>query len=86
MSFINCEYALIFNQKTNCDVKRIEKFEDTPLLQAVYTSFGFAVLNLFGWLREALLKFGIEKRAGKEDSNESVCVLMCKLNYFLFNF
>ena len=43
------------------------KFEDTPLLQAFYTSFGFAVLNLFGWYRELLIKFGIEKRKGKED-------------------
>jgi len=46
-----------------------EMFEETPLIQAVYTYICYAVLNIFGWLRDFLRRTGIEKRQGAQDNN-----------------
>lgn len=48
-----------------------EMFEDTPMIQAIYTYICYAVLNLFGWLRDFMRKSGIEKRKGAADNNSS---------------
>jgi hypothetical protein len=54
--------------------KDFEQYEDTPLLQAIYTYICYIVLNVFGWLRDALRRTGIEKRKGTADPNPPVCV------------
>lgn len=46
-----------------------EMFEDTPLIQAVYTYICYAVLNIFGWFRDFLRSSGIERRKGAADNN-----------------
>lgn len=46
-------------------------FEETPFLQAVYTYVCYAMLNIFGWLRDSLRNAGIEKRKGAVDPNPS---------------
>jgi len=48
-----------------------EQFEETPFLSAVWTYVCYAVLNIFGWLRDFCRKVGIEKRAGAVDPNPS---------------
>jgi hypothetical protein len=47
-------------------------YEDTPLIQAIYTYICYIVLNLFGWIRDFLRKTGIERRPGAADPNPSV--------------
>ena len=47
-------------------------FEETPLIQAIYTYICYAVLNLFGWMRDFMRDTGIEKRKGAVDPNSSV--------------
>ncbi len=49
-----------------------EMFEETPLIQAIYTYICYAVLNLFGWMRDFMRDTGIEKRKGAVDPNSSV--------------
>lgn len=44
-------------------------FEETPLIQAIYTYICYAVLNIFGWIRDFLRSTGIEKRKGNADPN-----------------
>ena len=46
-------------------------YEDTPLIQAIYTYICYAVLNVFGWLRDFLRKSGIERRKGAQDNNSA---------------
>ena len=50
----------------------MEHYEKMPLLQAIFTSIGYIVLNLFGWLRDILRQIGIEKRKGNKDPNPTV--------------
>jgi hypothetical protein len=47
-------------------------FEDTPMIQAIYTYICYAVLNVFGWFRDFLRKSGIERRKGAADNNGPV--------------
>jgi hypothetical protein len=47
-------------------------FEDTPLIQAVFTYICYAVLNVFGWLRDFMRQTGVERRKGAADNNSSV--------------
>ena len=49
-----------------------EMFEDTPLLQAIYTYICYAVLNLFGWMRDFMRRTGLEKRKGTSENNPPV--------------
>jgi len=58
-------------------------YEETPLLQAIYTYICYAVLNMFGWLRDFLRSTGIEKRQGASDNNSAVSF---KFNFQLFYF
>jgi serine palmitoyltransferase len=46
-------------------------FEDTPMVQAIYTYICYAVLNIFGWFRDFLRNVGLEKRKGNADNNTS---------------
>lgn len=46
-----------------------EMFEETPLIQAIYTYICYAVLNIFGWIRDFMRNSGIEKRKGAKDPN-----------------
>lgn len=39
------------------------------MIQAIYTYICYAVLNIFGWLRDFLRACGIEKRKGNKDNN-----------------
>jgi hypothetical protein len=56
-----------------------ETFEETPMIQAIYTYICYAVLNIFGWLRDFLRRSGIEKRKGAVDNNPSVIYLSFSL-------
>ena len=46
-----------------------ETFEETPFSQAIYTYVCYAVLNLFGWLRDFLRGSGMESRRGAQENN-----------------
>jgi serine palmitoyltransferase len=46
-----------------------EFFEETPMIQAIFTYICYAVLNLFGWFRDFLRSTGIERRKGTADPN-----------------
>lgn len=48
-----------------------EMFEETPLVQAIYTYVCYAVLNIFGWIRDFMRNSGIESRKGSDDPNPS---------------
>jgi serine palmitoyltransferase len=48
-----------------------ETYEETPMLQAIYTYICFLILNIFGWLRDLLRQSGLEKRRGACDHNGS---------------
>ena len=55
-------------------VKFEESFEETPLLVAVITYIGYGILVCFGYFRDLLRYYGLEKtKAAKEKKNE-VCV------------
>ena len=55
--------------------KHCEEFEPTPAWVAVMTYFGLYILTLFGYLRDFMLYYGLEKsRAFKERGNE-VCYM-----------
>lgn len=51
-----------------------ESFEETPLLVAVITYIGYGILVCFGYFRDLLRYYGLEKtKTAKEKKNE-VCV------------
>lgn len=55
--------------------KRTEDFEQTPLWIAVMTYIAYAILILFGYVRDFMRFYGLEKsRASKERGNK-VCVV-----------
>lgn len=48
-----------------------EEFEETPLMVAVLTYIGYFVLVVFGYIRDFMRNYGIEKsKTGKEFGNE----------------
>jgi serine palmitoyltransferase len=49
-----------------------EEFEETPTWAAVVTVLGYAILNVFGWLRDFLRNIGIEKKKIAQDPNPKV--------------
>jgi serine palmitoyltransferase len=52
-------------------VKFHEEFEETPIIVAVLTYIGYFVLVVFGYLRDFMRNYGIEKsKTGKEYGNE----------------
>jgi len=61
-----------YNTKTpfnNEDDLQDEEFEETPLYAAVLTYLSYAILCLFGWLRDFLRQSNIEKKRGAVDPN-----------------
>jgi len=65
----------------NEDDLQNEEFEETPLYAAVLTYISYAILCLFGWLRDFLRQSNIEKKRGAVDPNAS---LVCQVELFLF--
>ena len=62
-----------------------EEFEETPLMVAVLTYIGYFVLVVFGYLRDFMRNYGIEKsKTGKEYANEVSTYLFTSsvLQYF----
>lgn len=55
---------------------RVEKFEETPLLQAFFTFLSYTILQIFGHFREFLRSIGIDKRKGAIDNNSQVIKLI----------
>lgn len=51
-----------------------ESFEETPLLVAVWTYIGYAVLVIFGYLRELMRKYGFEKSKGAKEKGNKVSI------------
>ncbi|CAF2829932.1 unnamed protein product [Rotaria sp. Silwood2] len=54
------------------DDLQCEEFEETPLYAAVLTYISYAILCLFGWLRDFLRQSNIEKKRGAVDPNVSL--------------
>ena len=54
------------------DDLQYEEFEETPLYAAVLTYLSYAILCLFGWLRDFLRQSHIEKKRGAVDPNASL--------------
>ncbi|CAF1040730.1 unnamed protein product [Adineta steineri] len=54
------------------DDLQCEEFEETPLYAAVLTYISYAILCLFGWLRDFLRQSKIEKKRGAVDPNASL--------------
>jgi len=48
------------------------EFETTPTWAAIITVLGYAVLSVFGWLREFLRHIGLEKKRTSQDPNPKV--------------
>ena len=64
-----------------CAVKFEESFEETPLLVAVITYIGYGILVCFGYFRDLLRYYGLEKtKAAKEKKNE--VYVHSKLEYY----
>ncbi|CAF2340612.1 unnamed protein product [Rotaria sp. Silwood2] len=49
-----------------------EEFEETPLYAAILTYLSYAILCLFGWLRDFLRQSNIEQKRGAVDPNASL--------------
>ena len=66
-----------------------EEFEETPLHAAILTYISYAILCLFGWLRDFLRQSNIERKRGNTDPNASLViiqVLVCFLNSLTYLF
>jgi len=70
---------------TSADDLQHEEFEDTPLCAAVLTYLSYAILCLFGWLRDFLRQSNIEKKRGAVDPNASL-VCFFRNQYVFFEF
>lgn len=57
---------------TSADNLQNEEFEETPLYAAVLTYLSYAILCIFGWLRDFLRQSNIEKKRGAVDPNASL--------------
>ena len=60
------------NSKIDDDDLQQEEFEETPLYAAISTYLSYAILCLFGWLRDFLRQSNIEKKRGAIDPNASL--------------
>lgn len=59
----------------NEDALQDVEFEETPLYAAVLTYISYAILCLFGWLRDFMRQTNIETKRGAADPNASlVCI------------
>lgn len=72
---------MITTSSTSYDHLQEEEFEETPLYAAVLTYLSYAILCLFGWLRDFLRQSNLEKKRGAMDPNAS---LVCSFS-FLFD-
>jgi hypothetical protein len=54
------------------DGLQCEEFEETPLYAAILTYLSYAILCLFGWLRDFLRQSNLEKKRGAVDPNASL--------------
>ena len=62
-----------------------EEFEETPLYAAILTYLSYAILCLFGWLRDFLRNSNIEKKRGAVDPNAAlVSSILCLAFRFIF--
>lgn len=74
---------------TNKDDENLqcEEFEETPLYAAILTYLSYAILCLFGWLRDFLRNSNIEKKRGAVDPNAAlVCSFLCLTFRFIFSY
>lgn len=60
------------NSTIDDDNLQQEEFEETPLYAAILTYLSYAILCLFGWLRDFLRQSNIEKKRGAVDPNASL--------------
>ena len=60
------------SSKHDDDDLQCEEFEETPLYAAILTYLSYAILCLFGWLRDFLRQSNIEKKLGAVDPNASL--------------
>ena len=88
----NGEFGLHCRSKNNSKTKAVrskyEDFEETPLLIAVMTYIAYALLILFGYVRDFMRYYGLEKsRAFKEEGNKvgsfEIFQLRCSFNAML---
>ena len=61
------------------DDLQCEEFEETPLYAAVLTYINYAILCLFGWLRDFMRQSNIEKKRGAVDPNASLVCLFISM-------
>ena len=58
-------------QERNCAAEMLDEFEETPLYCAVMTYMSYFFLIIFGYMRDFMRKYGLEKsKAVKETGNE----------------
>jgi hypothetical protein len=62
-------------ETNNDDDLQSEEFEETPLYAAVLTYLSYAILCLFGWLRDFMRQSYIERKRGAVDPNASLVCL-----------
>ncbi len=56
----------------------IESFEETPMLVAVLTYMGYGILTIFGYLRDFMREWKIEKcHIAREREEQKVNIVMC---------
>lgn len=60
------------SMKENCTVKEDDEFEETPLNAAVMTYLSYFFLLIFGYLRDFMRKYGLEKSKGKKETGNKV--------------
>ncbi|CAF1346495.1 unnamed protein product [Adineta ricciae] len=70
--FSKADKDIEINKNNDCNDLQCEEFEETPLYAAVLTYLGYAILCLFGWLRDFLRQSNIEKKRGAVDPNASL--------------
>lgn len=74
--------GLTNNQKKNGNYvsKLLDDFEETPFHAAVMTYLSYFVLIVFGYVRDFMRKYGLEKSKGATEAGNEVRIY---LTYFL---
>lgn len=74
--------GLTNHQKKNGNyvAKLLDDFEETPFHAAVMTYLSYFVLIIFGYVRDFMRKYGLEKSKGVQESGNEVRIY---LTYFL---
>ena len=60
------------SMKENYAVEEHDEFEETPLNAAVMTYLSYFFLLIFGYLRDFMRKYGLEKSKGKKETGNKV--------------